>query len=212
MVAAYLKEELLAREARELGLDESDTIVRRRLAQKMEFLVQDTARIGEPADAELRRLYEAHAEQFQNPARVSFNQIFFRTESAARLGLERIANGGGAEHGDSIMLDREYARVDEPMLAGLFGHEFAGRVLAIEPGKWHGPIASSLGFHLIRVSERQAPQRRSFEEVHAQVLDDWQREQQTKANEQFFATLLKKYDVEVDESVKPLIGKLEAAQ
>ncbi len=209
LVADYLKEELLAREARELGLDENDTIVRRRLAQKMEFLVQDTARTIEPTEAELRKLYETRAEQFQIPARVSFTQIFFKLEAAAQSALAKLP--GRDIDGDRIMLEREYAGADEQTVTSLFGREFAGKVFTLEPGQWQGPVGSGYGFHLVLVKEREPAKQRLFEDVRAQVLAEWQREQQTKANEQFFAALFKKYDVVVDDSVQPLLGTIRDA-
>ena len=72
LLADYLKEEILSREARALGLDRDDVIVRRRLAQKMTFLVEDTAQISDPADEDLRRTYDAHPERFQESARITF--------------------------------------------------------------------------------------------------------------------------------------------
>jgi hypothetical protein len=212
LVTAYLKEELLAREARELGLDQDDTIVRRRLAQKMEFLLDDTSRAATPTDAELRRWYEAHLEQFQDPAHVSFTQVFFRSEVDAQRALANAANGTITSRGDSIMLERDYAGADEPAVAGLFGREFAGTVFGLQPGKWQGPIPSGYGFHLVYVSERGAGQRRPFDGVRAQVLDDWHREQKANADEQFFAGLLKKYDVVVEESIKPLVSQAALAR
>ena len=97
LVMDFLKEELLAREAREMGLDENDTIVRRRLAQKVEFLVQDTARLAEPTEDDLRRFYAAHPERFSEEARVSFTHVYFSRDhpqevAAARARLEANAN------------------------------------------------------------------------------------------------------------------------
>jgi hypothetical protein len=206
MVADYVKEALLAREARALGLDENDTVVRRRLAQKLEFLVQDTARLAEPGEDELRQLYDANRARYQTPARISFTQIYFKTEAAARQGLAELATHSAAELGDRSLLERDYARTDAQTVTSLFGREFADKVFTLEPGQWHDPVASGYGFHLVRISERQAVQPRPFDEVRAQVLDEWHRSQQAKANAQFFAALLKKYDLVVEESVNPLIG------
>src|SRR5580704_19189271 len=80
LVTDFLKEELLAREARSLGLDQNDTIVRRRLAQKLEFLVQDTSRLAEPTEEDLRRFYKASPERFQTDAHISFTHVFFSRE------------------------------------------------------------------------------------------------------------------------------------
>ena len=208
LVTNYLKEELLSHEARELGLDENDTVVRRRLAQKMEFLVQDVAQLAEPAEDELRQFYDANRTHYQAPARISFTQIYFKTETAARQGLEKLATHSKAEVGDPILLEREYTRIDEQTVTSLFGPEFSDSLFVLDPGRWQAPVASGFGFHLVRVSEREPAQPRPYEEVRAQVLNEWYRSHQAKANEQFFADLLKKYDVIVDETIKPLIGPL----
>lgn len=208
LVASYLKEELLAREAQELGLDENDIVVRRRLAQKMEFLIEDTSRLADPSEDDLHRLYDAGGTRYQAPARMSFTQIHFKTETAARRGLEDLARLPAADLGDPSLLDRDYVEADEQTVTSVFGPGFADKVFSLGPRRWQGPIASSYGFHLVWIDSLQAAQPRPFEEARAQLVDEWHREQQVKANEQFLAVLLKKYDVEIDESVRPLIGPL----
>jgi parvulin-like peptidyl-prolyl isomerase len=208
LVTDYLKEELLAREAKEMGLDQDDTIVRRRLAQKMAFLVQDTANLAEPGEDVLRQFYDSRHAEYQAPARISFTQLYFKTEAAARRGLDDLKTHHAADLGDPSMLERDYAQVDEQMVASALGPELAHRVFALAPGQWHGPLASSYGFHLVRVDEQRAAQARPFEQVRTQVLDEWHRVQQEKASAQFFAGLLKKYHVVVEGGLKPLIGPL----
>ena len=93
LVTDYLKETLLAREAAEMGLDENDTVIRRRLAQKMEFLVQDTARLAEPGDGSTALdSTAANQARYQAPARVSFSQLFFRNQADAQKGLAQLAD------------------------------------------------------------------------------------------------------------------------
>lgn len=208
LVTDYLKETLLAREAAEMGLDENDTIIRRRLAQKMDFLVQDTARFAEPGDTELRRFYSANQARYQAPARVSFSQLFFRNQADAQQGLAQLAERSPNELGDPSMLERDHAEADAQAVTSQFGDAFSHEVFGLETGQWQGPVASSYGFHLVRISARQDTQQLPYEAARAQVLTDWQREEQTKAGKRFFAELLKKYDVVVDSSVKPLVGPL----
>ena len=219
LVTEYLKEELLAREARAMGLDENDLIVRRRLAQKLEFLVQDTSRLAEPTEADLRRFYEANPERFQTLARVSFAHVYFsrdkRKDAAAdaKAALAQLSHSPPAtrpsELGDPLMLDAEFRDADEQTVSGQFGKEFARVVFALQPGDWHGPIESGYGLHLVRVSESKPARRREFAEVKAQVLERWREQRQREDNEKYFAGLLKKYDVVVDENLKPLIGPLD---
>jgi hypothetical protein len=208
LVTDYLRESLLAREAAEMGLDENDTVIRRRLAQKMEFLVYDTTRLFEPDDAELRRFYEANRAHYRAPPRVSFSQVFFRNEPDARQGLALLARHGPDDLGDPSMLERDHAEADMQAVSSQFGDAFSRALMALETGQWHGPVASSFGFHLVRVSARQEARPVPYEVVRTQVLEDWQREQQTQAARALFAELLQKYDVIVDESIKPLLGPL----
>ena len=213
IVADYVKEQLLAREALALGLDVDDTIVRRRLAQKMRFLVEDTLRLAEPSEEALRVLYDADAGRYATPERLSFTQIFFRNESAARQGLQDLATRSAADLGDATLLESDYVAVDAREVASALGPDFASQVLELAPGAWHGPIASTYGFHLVQITERLAAEPRPFEEVRAQVLEQWQYTERAKAEERFFAALLAKYELDVDASVAPLVAPLvEGAQ
>lgn len=208
LVTDYLKERLLAAEAKELGLEENDTIVRRRLAQKMEFLVQDTARLVEPGESELRNIYNANRAQYQIPPRLTFTQLYFKTESAAQQGLYEIMMNESAEPGDPSLLEHEFSLVDEQTVSRMLGESFAQEIFSMKTGEWSKPIESEYGFHLVQINEQETAQMRPFEDVRAQVLQEWQYLQQTRIKEEFFAGLMKKYEVVMDESVKSLVGSL----
>ncbi len=208
LIAGYVKEELLAHEAKELGLDEGDTVVRRRLAQKMEFLLDDTVRLDEPSDTELARFYEGVRDRYAIPARVSFAQVFFANEQRARDALPALAAGDGGEIGDPSLLESELVAIDQQSVTNLFGPDFAAAIFAFEVGEWHGPTTSPYGSHLVWIHERQAAQPRSFDEVEAQVVDDWYRQRHAEANERLLAALAEKYTVIVEDSREPPVGPL----
>ncbi len=220
LVRESLREELLAREARAMGLDENDLIVRRRLAQKLEFVVQDTARLAEPTDEDLRRFYEANPDRFLTQATLSFTQVYFsreRREDAAADAKAALAELGQSppaarpsDLGDHL-LDPEMLDADAQTVSGQFGREFARAVFALPPGAWHGPIESGYGLHLVRVTGAKPAQRRELGEVKAQVLDLWRDQERREENERYFASLLKKYVVVVDEDLKPLVGQLDSS-
>jgi len=216
LVAGYLKEELLGREARELGLDQNDPIIRRRLAQKVEFLVSDTSSLAAPADEDLRAAYEANRESFRTPARISFIQVFFNPQTRrdadgdARAALAALSIGAPiANFGDPFPIDAEVRDVISQNVAGQFGDEFAKAVSALKPGAWQGPFASSFGLHLVRVTEAKPARQLLFSEVEPQVRERWRDEHQRAASERHYENLMKKYGVVVDESVKPLVGSLD---
>lgn len=211
LVAEYLKEELLSREAREMGLDRDDTYVRRRLAQKVEFLLQDTTRLAEPTEDELRRTFEAHPDRFGGEPAVSFTQVYFarehRAEAVATL-PRLVAGANPMEQGDVLLLDAEIRAATRQAVAAQFGPKFADAVLALEAGSWQGPIESGYGLHLVRVTERRAAKPRELAEVRAQVVERWRDERQREATEKHLASLYEKYHVVADESVKPLLPRL----
>jgi parvulin-like peptidyl-prolyl isomerase len=225
LVRDFVKEELLARQAQELGLDKDDIVVRRRLAQKMTFLLQDESRRAAPSDDDLRRLYQERRNQapgeprtlFTRP-RISFTHIFFsrdqRADAAAdaRQALRELsrpdATAAAAALGDRVSIKSEFRNADERAVANQFGARFAAQVFELAPGPWQGPIESTQGFHLVRVAELVPAQLRPFDEIREQLIELWHEQSQREREERYFVGLLKKYQVVPDESVKALVGPL----
>lgn len=216
LITDYLREELLAREARSLDLDRDDVIVRRRLAQKMDFMLEDTARLAAPTDEQLRTLYEADRARFDAPATVSFEMVFFSAEMRgeraagdAQALLARLNAAGTTadpgDAGDATLLPLEMSDADQQAIASVFGDEFAGAVMAQAPGGWQGPFASAFGQHLVRVGARREGAAREFDEIRADLVEEWHRRGQTDAKALYFRGLLERYDIEATDSVRPLI-------
>lgn len=217
LTISSLKEELFSREARALGLAENDIIIRRRLAQKLTFLVQDTADLLEPTEAELHQFYTTHPALFQTAAKVSLRQIYFNPanyadpDAAAQQGLTQLATSGSAWSGlgDPSPLETTLTQVDQLTLTNQFGRQFAQAVMTLSPGEWQGPIESAFGLHLVQVLAVQPQQLQPFAEVRARVVERWRDQRQRENDEALFARLLQKYDVTIAEGVKPLIGPLD---
>jgi PPIC-type PPIASE domain len=214
LLSNLLKEELLSREAREMRLDEGDTIVRRRLAQKLEFLLQDTAKLVEPTETELRSLYDATPEAYRTEPRVSFTQIYFNRErrnDASKDAVEMLtklaaaSTAAAGELGDRLLVEAEFRNADRQTIASAFGPRFAEAVFALRPGAWHGPVESGYGLHLVRVSEKDPGRRRDFAEVRAEVVERWREQKQRESEAGFFERLMEKYDVVLDDGLKSII-------
>jgi hypothetical protein len=167
LVDDWVREEIAVREAMTSGLDRDDTIIRRRLRQKLEFVLEDADGTASPSDQELQAWLDGHTDRFRVEPRVSFRQVFVNptrrgaaAEGDARRLLARLRSAGPdapiARVGDPIMLPSEVERESRGDIARSFGEEFAGRVEAIAPGTWTGPIESSYGLHLVLVRERFA--------------------------------------------------------
>jgi hypothetical protein len=214
LVADLVNEELLSREAQAMGLGEDDTIIRRRLAQKLKFLVEDTSRLADPTDAELRQYFKANASHFEESPRLSFSQIYFNPENHKDAALDaglvlselNVEPGAdAAQLGDRFLLGSDMADADRQMIASTFGDRFADGLLAVEPGKWSGPLESGYGTHLVFVSARQAARKAEFETVREKVLAEWRRDSEQKVSRDYLARLREKYGVEVEDSAKALL-------
>ena len=208
LVNDHLRQEVLYREALALGLDRDDTIVRRRMAQKMEFLTQDIAGAVEPDDAALRKFFAENAARYASAARVSFRHVFLskerrsaKLETDAREALAGLAGGASDETmGDPFLRGYEFKDASEDEIAVALGREFAQEVMALPAGEWRGPVASSYGAHLVRVSGRAAPQPVAFETVRESVARDLADERRRTANVDLLEQLKARYHISVDEA------------
>ena len=214
LVDDLLNEKVMAREAQEMGLEKDDTIIRRRLAQKLKFLVEDTAQLAEPTEAELRQFYAANPAHFETPGKLSFRQVYFNPEhrkdaaadATAALGALSANVEDDSVEGDRLLFGDSFADTDEQALSGMFGADFAREVFAFEPGGWRGPVKSGYGFHLVLVTQRTATAPKPFETVKDTVLAEWRSAKQTELSRNYLVELRNKYGVELDDSTKAALG------
>jgi len=218
----YLNEQLLAREARALGLEDNDVVIRRRLAQKLTFLIDDTLRRAEPTENELQQFYETNAQRFRSGARISFKHIYFNPHRRAdarsnatdtlKLLLEVSDTLPTAELGDRLLIETEFHDETEQSISNAFGPGFARAAFALKTAAWSGPIESGYGLHLVRVSALQEARLPPLSEVRTRVVQDWKREQEQSAKARYLAELRKKYDIVADEDVKAPIAPATTAR
>jgi hypothetical protein len=205
LIEDHIREEVLYREAVALGLDRDDTIIRRRLAQKMEFLSEDLGTLTEPAETELRAFFAERADAFAAPARVSFEHVYFspdrRGASAAadaELVLAEMRAAGTAEaddRGDRFLMQQRYAGLTARDAAQLFGSDFAARLFELPAESWQGPVESGFGWHLVRVTAREARRIPVFEEVRDEVRREFDYERQRAARQATYEALRSRYQI-----------------
>jgi len=209
LVNDYIREEVYYREAVASGLDKEDTIIRRRLVEKMEFLSQEISD-ATPDDRELQAYFLKNQEKFQIPARIAFVHIFFSPskhgvaiEADAQRTLSALRSPKADETllsrlGDPFMLQSEYPPQTLEEVKALFGEEFAAELFAAPVGQWTGPIRSSYGIHLVRIVQYTPSHLPTLDEVHNQVVTDFKNDRLQAASERYYAGLRKNYRVEVD--------------
>jgi hypothetical protein len=209
LIREYIREEVYYREGLALGLDRDDTVIRRRLQQKLEFVAEAQGMAAEPTDEQLRAYLEAHADQYRTDERVSFVHVYLNTErrgptlarDVEQLLGELRAGGASldpAALGDVTMLERAFADTTLRDVAAQFGDAFAARLAQLPVGQWQGPVESAYGTHLVLVSERTEGRAPGLDEVRDAVRRDWLNEQRIAANARFYQSLLQRYTVTVE--------------
>jgi len=205
LVDGRLREEILVREALALGLDRDDEIIRRRLAQKYEFLQQDLESVDEPSQRQLQNYYEQHLSNYTLPPRVTFTHIYFSpdagdAEAKARRTLGALHSQPRIERapqlGDPFPELYDYASLGPQELERLFGPSSLAQALTQVPVRqWSGPYRSGFGWHLVYVSSREAEHTASLDEVRDRVRGDYLREARARKNDAAFAKLAAKYTI-----------------
>jgi peptidyl-prolyl cis-trans isomerase C len=205
LIEERVDEEVLAREAVRLGLDRDDVIVRRRLAQKMAFVSDDLAVLGEPPEAELRDYFTAHAETYTAPDLYGLRHVFFNPDrhgtsldADAQRALQKLVRGAKPDTvGDPFMLPRELADVSRDDILRDFGSAFADAVTGATPGAWTGPVRSPFGVHLVKLESHTPRSAARFEDVRESVREAYLAVRQQEANAALRAKLRKQYRVVV---------------
>jgi len=204
-----VREEVYSRQAMALGLDKDDTIIRRRLRQKMEFVTDDIAALGEPTDGELSAYLKAHADTFREQRQFTFSHVYLNPtrhgenlarDTAQLLALVRQA-GGKAEVsalGDPFLLEYRFEATSETEIAKQFGEKFATELGKLAPGEWQGPVESGYGVHLVLVSERTEGRVPTLAQVRDAVRREWTNARRLETNEKFYQELLKRYVVTIE--------------
>jgi hypothetical protein len=212
LIEDHVREEVLYREALALGLDKDDTIVKRRMAQKMGFLAEDLAATRQPSTAELQAWFEKNSERFAVPPRATLRLIYFspdkrgqHTRDDAAQALAKLQSQpenypGAAALGDRFMFPDYYPDRTPDQLAKDFGPSFAQALFKLKPGSWQGPIESGLGWHLVWI-ESVTPERvPSFDDVKSDVRDAWAADWSAQAQQKAYETMRAQYVVVLPKS------------
>ena len=207
LVENKVQQEILYREALAMGLDKDDEIVKRRMAQKMQFLAEDVAAAREPTSAELKAWFEKNSARFAQPPRLSFRHLYFSPDRRGARAREDAGNALAKLAGQPVdakiaasladpFMFQEYYRDRAPDYLGKeFGPHFALAVAKLPPGSWQGPVESGFGWHLVFVDTVIPGRVPAFEEVEPDVKTAWLAEQKAQAWEKAYKDMRAKYTV-----------------
>lgn len=210
LIRDYVREEVFCRQAVAFGLDQDDTVIRRRLRQKMEFVSDDIAAQTEPTEADLSAYLQAHADTFRIAQRFTFQQVYLNPQkhgdhlvqdAAHRLAQLNQTDGKAdlAALSDSFLIEHDFTSAPAGEIAKQFGEAFAAKLSGLQSGLWQGPVESGYGVHLIKISERTEGRLPALAEVRDAVRREWDNARRLEANEKFYQELLKRYTVTIEQ-------------
>jgi hypothetical protein len=205
LIDNFIREEVLVREAFRLGLDNNDTVLRRRLVQKMEYLAASAARARKPTDDELVSYYKNNQQNYLRPGRIAFEQIFLGEKIDETLVGEiqaQLNDGVPVEElGKRTLLPSSLGFSAQAKVDGLFGDGLFERLMKLDGTDWQGPLKSGYGFHLMRITNKQEAEQLSFEEARKFVSEDWSLQRYTESKERQHEVLRGQYRITVEEKV-----------
>lgn len=205
----WVREELLYREGLRLGLERDDTVVRRRIVQKMQFLFEDMADAANPADeAALTAYYRQHSQRWRTPEAIDFVHVFASeskhgTDARAMAlqllqQLERDPTLDPMTLGEGFIEPRSRTHVRFSTVASSFGEAFAKELFALPVGDYQGPIESSFGWHIVKISKTYGGGVLDFDVVRKQVAAAYRVERRQAEQRKRFVELLRRYAITVD--------------
>jgi len=208
LIQEHIREEVMYREAVAMGLDRDDTIVRRRMRQKLEFLSEDILALPEPSDEESAAYLREHPDAFRLDAVLTFQHVFLNADKRGdalnadvQSLLDELQNQDDhveiSELGDRFMLGHQFEATSEYEIGKLFGRNFTAPLIEAPTRAWHGPITSGYGVHLVYISERTDARNPSLDKVRDAVVREWSSMKRKETNEAFYQALRQRYRVMV---------------
>ncbi len=207
LIDSFILEEVLNREAVAIGLDQDDTIIRRRLKQKMEFLVDDFS-AANPSDVDLQQFLDSDPERFRAEARISFEHVYLADPMAGEVATLLVALQSGEALDSNVMrlsglLPRQFDDVSETNVAGQFGREFSAALFTLDIGQWTGPVQSPFGTHLIRIDQIEEARVPLLDEIRVEVQREWLVDRRQAARATLYDQLHAKYVITIEEYAAP---------
>lgn len=206
LTESYVRDEIFYREALAMGLDRGDSVIRRRLKQKLEILSDDLAGVVLPTDEELNNFVGLHSERFNNEPEVAFRHVFVSTDqrgyaaidASVRILAELSTTGSTSDPdtlGDSLMLPKSFDLSPLSTITRLFGKSFSLEIMHLKPGQWAGPIESGYGLHLVLVDRQVQSQRPELADMRETVEREWFVDHKNELKKNLYEKLRKKYTI-----------------
>ena len=201
IIKQLIDEEILYREALKLGLDKNDIIIKRRLAQKISFLKQESIS-SNPSEEEIKEYYSNHTDDYFVESTYTFSHIYFSEDNQAQSrsikALQSIQQGEEPSlFGDPFLLGKNFSIKTSKELKRSFGDQFSDSIKDLDIKKWDGPISSEYGEHLIFLNSYTDSFLPELSQVRSIVVSDILAREQSQSTAKYLEELRKEYEIEI---------------
>jgi len=199
----WVREEIFYREGLVMGLDRDDPVVRRRIGQKIEFIL-DSGIPPAPTPGELQAWLVGHPDAYRIEPQYSLTQIYFEPQThRERLAADLAGARGALDRGETIGGDSTLlpstVNASASEVQRVFGGEFERALRDMPLDVWYGPVRSGFGVHLVALHAREPARAATLDEVRAAVERDFSRARAQESADAFYARLRATYRVRVEE-------------
>jgi hypothetical protein len=211
LINDYVREEALHREAKALGVDQNDYVIKQRMIQSIEFITDGfiTAAV-EVTDDDVATYYNDNRNNYYISPFVTFTHVFVNGDNRSRDEVRDRANAileqlvsddaqfsDAPRYGDRFPFFVNYVERDPQFVASHFGTSMAAEVFSLEASEsaWHGPFESEYGMHLVMLARKADGRIPELNEVEAAVRDDAEREAIDAQKNKAMQAIVDTYDV-----------------
>jgi len=206
LIADHIRNEVFYREALAMGLEENDQVIRNRLRQKLELLMDNMASVNVPSEQMLEAFLQENADDFKKDYQVSFIQVFVNPELhsdpriVAENLLDQLQDGASPEDlGDRTLMGYVFPEYSQTDVGRRFGTDFARQIMLVKSNDWNGPLNSGLGLHLIRIDHFEEGALPELSQIRKSVEREWMAKQKSKIKAAAYEKLLEGYLVQIEE-------------
>lgn len=211
LIADYVREEALHREAVALGVDQNDYIIKQRMIQSIQFITNGfvTANV-EVTEDDVADYFAENRDDYYIPPTATFTHVFFSTESRSRdeamelasaklaeLNRDKVIFSDAPRHGERFPYFTNYVERGADFVASHFGRDMADAVFALDSdeSEWRGPFVSPYGVHLVLMPRREPGRYPALAEIADSVRQDAEREALDEAQEAAIKAIVDTYEV-----------------
>ncbi len=198
-------ETLLVQEARRRGLDRDAEVQRLIHEARRQILVSrllEMTRQNQPAevtDQEVAQFYQENKKNFEEPETTRASHILVDSEEVAKKALERVKNGEPfAKVAQELSTDPTKNQGGDigTFSRGQLIPEFEEVCKSLKPGEMSGVVKTSLGYHVILLTDRKLARTRSLEEAKDPIRQRLMAQRQQRQMETFVQELRAKAQIQ----------------